>query len=498
LLLSGRLVIFESRFFPEAESIGGIELMHVLKVIFVMLEVLVLFNLLIFVHELGHFLAARWRGLKIDRFAIWFGKPIWKTKINGVEYALGSIPAGGYVSLPQMAPMEAIEGKSSESTAEQLPPISALDKIIVAFAGPLFSFGLALAFAVVVWVVGRPVSEAETTTTIGYVVEGGPAAKAGLKPGDKVLEVDNAPITKFGGMGSSITWRIVSSEGTTVPVKVLRDGKECTFLVTPTKEETKAWERKSLRKIQIGPAQTAKVDSVITNSPAALAKLQPGDEILAMNGDKIYSYDTVEDYAERHGSNQMSLTISRGGKDLDVALKPEVPLGSTTAKAHTGIVWDGGKVEIKHPGPGEQITGSLDAMFSTFGALFSKKSDIKPQHLGGAIKIFSIYYLLFQSEDGWRLALWFSVLMNINLALLNMLPFPVLDGGHIALALVEAVRKRPVSIKILGYVQTTCAAVLIGYMLYIAFYDAQDLIPGHGKSKEPTELKFAPKTESNK
>src|ERR1700726_4985829 len=121
--------------------------MSILKFIFIFLEVLLLFNLLIFVHELGHFLAARWRGLKIDRFAVWFGKPIWKTKINGVEYVLGSIPAGGYVQLPQMAPMELIEGKS-ESGSEPLPNISAMDKIIVAFAGPLFSFLLAFAFAV--------------------------------------------------------------------------------------------------------------------------------------------------------------------------------------------------------------------------------------------------------------------------------------------------------------------------------------------------------------
>src|SRR5271167_1003213 len=135
--------------------------MHFIKPVFVVLEVVVLFNLLIFVHELGHFLAARWRGLKIERFAIWFGKPLWRTKINGVEYALGTIPAGGYVSLPQMATMEAIEGKG-ESSGKPLPPISALDKIIVAFAGPLFSFLLALAFAVVVMIVGRPVSEGET------------------------------------------------------------------------------------------------------------------------------------------------------------------------------------------------------------------------------------------------------------------------------------------------------------------------------------------------
>src|SRR5436190_18964014 len=118
--------------------------MSILKFAFILLEVLLLFNLLIFVHELGHFLAARWRGLKIERFAIWFGKPLWKKEIRGVEYVLGSIPAGGYVSLPQMAPMEAIEGRS-DKPREEFPPITPLDKIILAFAGPLFSLGLAVA-----------------------------------------------------------------------------------------------------------------------------------------------------------------------------------------------------------------------------------------------------------------------------------------------------------------------------------------------------------------
>src|SRR3954462_8665890 len=140
--------------------------MEILKILFVIFEVVLLFNVLIFVHELGHFLAARWRGLHVERFAVWFGKPIWKKKIGDVEYVLGSIPAGGYVSLPQMAPMEIMEGKG-EDKSEPLPNISALDKIIVAFAGPLFSFLLAMAFAVVVWQVGRPVTEGETSTTLG-------------------------------------------------------------------------------------------------------------------------------------------------------------------------------------------------------------------------------------------------------------------------------------------------------------------------------------------
>src|SRR5687768_8557956 len=147
--------------------------LEIIKVIFILLEVVILFNLIIIVHELGHFLAARWRGLVIDRFGIWFGKSLWEKKINGVVYSLGSIPAGGFVALPQLAPMEVMEGKV-ETPREQLPPITALDKIIVAAAGPLFSLLLAFVFAVVVWQVGRPVSEAEGTRIIGYVDKGSP------------------------------------------------------------------------------------------------------------------------------------------------------------------------------------------------------------------------------------------------------------------------------------------------------------------------------------
>src|SRR3982751_6849373 len=162
--------------------------LQVFRIFFVLLEVLVLFNLLIVVHELGHFLAARWRGLYIEKFGIWFGKPLWKKTINGVQYSLGSLPFGGFVALPQLAPVEILEGQDDLDRAK-LPPISALDKIIVAFAGPLFSFLLAIVFAVIIWTIGRPVSESEATTTIGYVLPDSPAAEAGLKAGDKVLSI---------------------------------------------------------------------------------------------------------------------------------------------------------------------------------------------------------------------------------------------------------------------------------------------------------------------
>src|SRR6202030_3782386 len=164
------------------KTISSAMILHLGRVFLVILEVLVIFNLLIVVHEIGHFLAARWRGLYVEKFGIWFGKPVWKKTINGVQYSLGSLPFGGFVALPQLAPMDIIEGKADLDRAK-LPKISALDKIIVAIAGPLFSLLLALCFAAIVWAVGHPVSEGDSTTVIGYVAPDSPARKAGLQPG---------------------------------------------------------------------------------------------------------------------------------------------------------------------------------------------------------------------------------------------------------------------------------------------------------------------------
>ena len=462
-------------------------LSEVFKVLCIAVEVVLLFNLLIVVHELGHFFAAKWRGLKVEKFAIWFGKPLWSKTIGGVEYRLGSIPAGGFVAIPQLAPMEALEGETDEK-GEDLPPARPLDKAIVALAGPVASLALAFVIACVVWQVGRPVSEAETTNVIGYVLEGGPAAKAGLQPGDKILAVNGHPVSRINGMGrmsDSVAWNLAVSSSPVVPIRFERDGKQQVIEVEPTVEPTKGWGRKNLRQIQIIPAMTPLIARVFPNSPAEQAGLRSGDLVVAANGKKLYSGETLAVMLSATKGAPMTLTIQRGGADFPITITPRIPVGEKQARL--GIQWDQrGVIRLVHPDPLTQIKSSLLTMWETISAVTDRHSEIGVQQLSGPVGIMRIYYLLFQSPMGWQLALWFSVVLNVNLAVMNMLPLPVLDGGHILLAFIEWICGHPIHQKTLEIVQTTFAMLLIGTMLYISFYDVSDLVSGR-KSSSPSE-----------
>lgn len=448
----------------------------ILKFIFICVEVVLLFNLLIVVHELGHFLAARWRGLVVEKFAIWFGKPLWSKTINGVEYRLGSIPAGGYVAIPQLAPMEALEGKV-ESDRSTLPPIKPIDKIIVAAAGPAFSLGLAFVMACIVWAVGKPTSESDTTT-IGYVQEGGPAYKAGLKVGDKILKVDGEPVSHFMSGTDSVKWRIVRSEGETIPFLVQRDGQELTIDSTWVKTPTAGWRRPALREVQLGPRVVPGVGLVVRNSVADQAGIKPGDLIVSANGQPIYNLQDMLAPLKANAGGTLALVVDRNNQQVPLTLRvPALDTSKPDATPDLGIDW--GRVKFENPAPWTQVSDAATSIFRMVGALFSPKSDVKAAHFSGPVGIMRLYYQVFETDYGWQLALSLSVLINVNLALLNLLPFPVLDGGHIVLAIVEGIRRKPINIRVLEFVQSACAIALIGFMLYVTFYDVGDFFaPG--------------------
>jgi regulator of sigma E protease len=277
-------------------------------------------------------------------------------------------------------------------------------------------------------------------------------------------------------MNDSVSWDVVRSEGDKIAVKFQRDGKVETVWVEPYKAETSGWRRQSVRQLLIYPAETPIIDKVEPNTPAAAAGLRPGDIIRGFDQTPMYNPIALLEYITKHPKDQLVLHVERAGARFDVPVTP-TPL-STQGKMmpRIGIQWDAtGIVSISHPNPIEQVYNSVTSTLKTIGAVASPKSDVKLQHLSGPVGIWNIYVRLFEAEGGWKLALWFSVILNVNLAILNMLPIPVLDGGHIVLAIIESIRRRPVNIRVLEIVQTTCAVVIIGYMLYITFFDVQDL-----------------------
>lgn len=448
------------------------------------LVIVMIFNVIIFVHELGHFLAARWRGLRIDRFQIWFGKPVWKKTINGVQYGMGWIPAGGFVALPQMAPMESIEGGNSQE--EPLPPISPLDKIIVAFAGPLFSILLALLSGLVVWTVGKP-KDFIPTQEVGFVEPGSSAAKAGMLPGDTIVAVNGEPVDGFMGPLDSIMARIILSRGTRIEFTVKRPGVTEPLKLTSefVIEKSKWFQRRGLRDVGFSEAKPSIIAGVYPDSPAAEAGLKTGEEVLKVDGIPLRSPPQFAFYLIEKKWPQVRMEVrATDGAVREVSLTPERPLTPKDLNPMAGIQWNqqiGVDETIVKPDPWTQVKESAMMMWVTVTSVISPDSSIGIDHLSGPVGIAKHQFALLKTDFPWQRLLAFMVLFNVNLAILNMLPFPVLDGGHITLATLEWLARRPVKARILEIVQTAFALMLMGLMLYVTSKDIGD---GFGRKGE--------------
>jgi regulator of sigma E protease len=474
-----------------------------LRIALIIFGVLTVFNFMILIHEWGHFLAARWRGLRVDKFYIWFGKPIWKRTYNGVEYGLGSLPFGGFVALPQMAPQGGLEGDDGDKR-ESLPPISAMDKIIVAFAGPLFSFMLAVAFAMLVSWLGVPRGMEFTSTIVGMVEKDSPADKQGIKVGDRIVSIDGTPVKHFVGPLDSVTWSVVSSEGETVDVVVERGGQTLPpFKLQPILTEAEPgilsflFKRPALRRVGLGPAIAPMVGEVSANGPAAQAGLLANDVVSAVNGQPLYSLGQLGEYIETNPGKPLQLSILRDEKPIELTMQPR-PADSWTgtwadaaekateeAKLRVGIVWDGtGKRDLAYPSVKEQVVDAMRSMKQMIQKVAFSNSNIGVSHMSGMVGIARVYYNLFEQPNALLWIFSFSVMLNINLAIMNMLPFPVLDGGHITMGLWELITRRVPKGTILELVQQGCVMLLLGFMAWVTLKDVGDLFGKGGKQSE--------------
>jgi len=439
----------------------------ILNFVSIVAGVVFLFGAAIFVHEFGHFWVARRRGMKVEAFAIGFGPKIFSWTRDGIEYSVRWIPAGGFVKLPQMVTSSAIEGEKKED----VPPAPPFSKMLVAVAGPVMNVIFAFCVATLIYYVGLPVPV--NPSIIGYVDPASPEGKMGIHQGDRIIAVDGKPVKSWEEIMESTVLALTN----TLPVTIRHaevagvEGKAQTYMLKA--ENNNVLE---LKTFNLDPLDHLIVDEVAPGLPAAAAKIQKNDEVVSFAGIPVSSRQQFISLIQKRSHQPTPIIVKRGNQRVVLSVTPSADPASK--KVLVGINFSLGKdvYYIEHPTPWAQVQEDLDQMYKTITALVhSHESGVKASDLSGPVGIFGL--LATELNTDYRLALKFLVMLNINLAILNMLPIPVLDGGHIMMAMIERVRRKPLGVRFVEYTTTAFAVLLISFMLYVTFFDITKRIP---------------------
>ena len=322
------------------------------------------------------------------------------------------------------------------------------------------------------------------STVIGYVAEDG-VAHGKLQVGDEILAVNGTRVNGFLGSSSfdSVKESIMLSEGDKIQFLVQRGGEEVIVTTEFNIPDTKWWERKGMRTVGIWVENRIVINFISESGPADRAGLQAGDEIVSANGEALRSRQRFSEIVSNSENKELQLAVLRNGKEKEMVITPRKPTNVEKAKAMIGVGFETGDEftnTIYNPGPLEQVGDSVRMMWVTLAKIASPESDVGIQHLSGPVGIGGVMFDLLSIEDGWRRLLFFMVLFNVNLAILNMLPLPILDGGHIVLAIGEVFAGRPIQARLLEVVQFAFFFLLLGLFFFITTKDIGDRIGGGG------------------
>lgn len=451
---------------------------------------ILLFGISVLIHEYGHFLAARLLGFQVDAFSIGFGPAIWQKKVRGVTYRIGCIPLGGYVALPQLDPseMDAIQGKNSDandsSNHEHLPPVAAWKRIVVAVAGPLGNIVLAVVVAFLIYAFSTPENFGGVGVTVGFVEPGGKAAEAGLAVGDTFRSINGNKITCWEEL--SVECILGANTNTGIRATVERAGKPVD-LVLPVSVDAKT----GYAFIPgISPRLKCRVGKVIADSAAEEAGLCVGDEIVSIDDIDLNGPADMVDRITAGGEKPISLRVKRfhGGAIDTVSLTPR--FNQTEKRALIGIVFGESEAAnqswMMYRRPDLQLKNDAKSVFRILRALFAprEKGEAKraAKGMGGAVTLFYMFWM--QIQAGIIQTIAFLRYLCVNLAILNLLPLPVLDGGHVLFALIEMITGRKPSSKMVGWIYNVFALLLIGLMAVLIMRDVWRFKAMHDRARE--------------
>ena len=433
-----------------------------LNYIYVAVAVAFLFGAAVFFHELGHFIVARICGMKVEEFSIGFGPKILAWNRGGIEYAFRAVPFGGFVKLPQMVTSEALEGKSG--AVDQIPPAPPAIKILVAIAGPAMNLVFAFVIASVLYFVGLPVRV--NPPVIGYVEKGSAEESSGIRPGDLIVEVDGKPVDSW----EEVQMNTVLAKTNIINVVIERDGKRFSYNL-----EAKVNKDLGFKILSLEPKDHPEVLQVLPDGAGMAAGLTNGDIIISFAGVPVASREQLIDLIKKNPGRPCEIKVERGGKQLQLTITPKAveaeggtigKIGVMLGNRNTAVY----KVQKPGPLPWVQVSKVWNRTIDTLSALIhTKKTGVGVSDLSGPVAIVTV--LAAYVAVDYRLALDFMILLNVGLMVFNLIPLPVLDGGHVAMSIIEMIFRRPLNVKFVEYVNTAFAVLLISLMLYVTFND---------------------------
>lgn len=426
------------------------------------LSFLFVLGVLVFVHELGHFLVARWHGVRVITFSLGFGPKILKFQRGDTEYCISVIPLGGYVKLAGET-MEEVQGGAPDEFMSK----SKWVRFQVYLAGPVMNILLAIVVSAAVLSRGASVPlYIKAVPVIGSVAAGSPAEVAGLRVGDRVVDIDGESVSTW----DAVELAVLTKAGRELSIGALRDGQTVHIRVTPA-----ASGRFETGEIGIGPVMRPEITQVNPHSPAEEGGLRAGDVLVAVDGARgVSHHDTIE-RIHNSANKPLVLTVERAGAPVDVTV---VPRGAEGA-ALIGVVISEYEVQHIDPTAMQAIKMSLAQNWEhtvmigkTIRGLITRDTPV--QQLMGPVGMAQLSGSA--AEIGWTALFGLMAMISLNLGLLNLMPVPVLDGGHIAILAVEAIARRDLSARVKERVLMTGVSLVVLLMVTVIYNDIARLV----------------------
>ena len=422
-----------------------------------LLAFLFVLGVLVFVHELGHFLVARRHGVRCLTFSLGFGPKVLQTKRGDTVYCISAIPLGGYVKMAGENPDEQREGKDDEFLSK-----TKWQRFQILIAGPVMNIILAVVVMTVVLYQGAPVPVYEDQPpVVGSVAEDSPAAVAGIRPGDRILSVAGRAVDTW----EDLVYAVVPRADQEIDVVVRRESGVQTVQVTPA-----AQGRYDMGDLGVDPAATPQVVSMMstTSSAARDAGILVGDVIEAVEGREVTT-ESLMGTIRASPDISLTLRIRRDGVRQDVVVTPQLV-------DDVGLIGVGlnPEVRIVEPGPFEAFTLSLEQNYEWSGLIFQTlwgllTRETSPTQLVGPVGIAQLSGDA--AQVGWVVLFGLMAMISINLGILNLLPIPVLDGGHIFILAMEGVSHRDFSVRLKERMLLVGFAVLMTLMVTVIYND---------------------------